>query len=93
MVLLARSALDRAEGKGSEALRKAMAAGEAAAARQIVVDATDNQAVAFYARHGFVAAPVHSRRRYAASKMSARLDVPARLAVKETRYCSRSPTC
>lgn len=71
MVLLARLAVNRLErGKGlgalllAEALRKAVAAGEAAAARLIVVDAIDDAAVRFYVRFGFVAAPDHPRRLY-----------------------------
>lgn len=69
MVLLARLAVDQSEqgqGVGSlllaEALRKAVAAGEAAAARLIVVDAIDDRAVRFYQAHGFVAVPDHPRR-------------------------------
>jgi predicted N-acetyltransferase YhbS len=57
MVLLARLAVDASEqGKGmgalllAEALRKAIAAGDAAAARFVVVDAVDDAAVAFYKR-------------------------------------------
>jgi ribosomal protein S18 acetylase RimI-like enzyme len=64
MVVLARLAVDRSyQGAGmgglllAEALRKAVAAGEAAAARLVVVDALDERAVAFYARHGFIALP------------------------------------
>jgi GNAT superfamily N-acetyltransferase len=71
MVLLARLAVDQREqghGYGSrllaEALRKAVTAGEAAAARLLVVDAIDDTAVAFYQRHGFVAVPEHPRRLY-----------------------------
>lgn len=71
MVLLARLAVDRREqGKGigalllAEALRKAVVAGEAAAARLVVVDAIDDAAVRFYERFGFIAAPEHSRRLY-----------------------------
>jgi len=71
MVLLARLAVDRSEqGKGlgalllAEALRKAVAAGEAAAARFVVVDAIDDDAVRFYERFGFVAAPGHPLRLY-----------------------------
>lgn len=71
MVLLARLAVDRRHrGKGhgavllAEALRKAVAAGEAAAARLVVVDAIDDNAVRFYERFGFVTAPDHSRRLY-----------------------------
>jgi len=48
----------------AEALRRAVAAGEAAAARLVVVDAIDDAAVAFYGRHGFVEAPEHPRRLY-----------------------------
>ena len=71
MVLLARLAVDRAgRGKGrgalllAEALRKAVAAGEAAAARLVVVDAIDEQAASFYRHHGFVPAPDHPLRLY-----------------------------
>ena len=71
MALLARLAVDRVEqGKGlgalllAEALRKAVAAGEAAAARLVVVDAIDDGAVEFYRHHGFVVAPGHDRRLY-----------------------------
>lgn len=71
MVLLARLAVDRREhGKGfgalllAEALRKSVAAGEAAAARLIVVDAIDESAIGFYARHGFIAVPEHPDRLY-----------------------------
>lgn len=69
MVLLARLAIHRTEqgqGLGSrllaEALRKAVSAGEAAAARLIVVDAVDEQAAGFYKRHGFVSVPDHPLR-------------------------------
>lgn len=71
MVLLARLAVDaREQGRGlgglllAEALRKAVAAGEAAAARLVVVDAIDDQAAKFYAHHGFIAAPGHPLRLY-----------------------------
>lgn len=71
MVLLARLALDaRDQGHGlgglllTEALRKAVAAGEAVAARLIVVDAIDEGATRFYAHHGFVAVPDHPLRLY-----------------------------
>ncbi len=71
MVLLARLAVDeREQGKGfgalilADALRKAVVAGEAAAARLIVVDAIDQAAVRFYERHGFVPAPEHPFRLY-----------------------------
>ena len=64
MVLVARLAVHRlhqGEGHGgllfAEALRKAVAAGEAAAARLVVVDAIDDQAATFYAHHGFGNAP------------------------------------
>jgi ribosomal protein S18 acetylase RimI-like enzyme len=69
VVLIARLAVDqRNQGQGlgalllAEALRKAVAAGEAAAARLVVVDAVDDAAVAFYERHGFIAVPEHPRR-------------------------------
>jgi GNAT superfamily N-acetyltransferase len=71
MVLLARLAVDRSEqGQGlgalllAEALRKAVAAGEAAAARLVVVDAIDDEAAKFYAHHGFIPAPGHPLRLY-----------------------------
>jgi GNAT superfamily N-acetyltransferase len=71
MVLLARLAVDRSEqGQGlgalllAEALRKAIAAGEAAAARLVVVDAIDDEAAKFYAHHGFIPAPGHPLRLY-----------------------------
>lgn len=71
MVLLARLAVDRSQqGRGlgglllAEALRKAVAAGEAAAARLVVVDATDDEAAKFYSHHGFIAAPGHPLRLY-----------------------------
>ncbi len=71
MVLLARLAVDQSQqGKGigamllAEALRKAVAAGEVAAARLIVVDAVDEDAAAFYQRHGFVQAPENPLRFY-----------------------------
>lgn len=71
MVLLARLAMDHSQqGLGfgarllAEALRKAVTAGEAAAARLIVVDAIDDNAVRFYERHGFIPAPEHPHRLY-----------------------------
>lgn len=71
MVLLARLAVDeREQGKGfgalilADALRKAVVAGEAAAARLIVVDAVDEDAARFYAHHGFVPAPQQPLRLY-----------------------------
>ena len=64
MVLMARLAIDAGEqGKGlgalllADALRKAVVAGEGAAARLVVVDAVDEEAAHFYARHGFLPAP------------------------------------
>jgi predicted N-acetyltransferase YhbS len=75
MVLLARLAVQTTEqGNGfgglllAEALRRAVAAGEAAAARLVVVDAIDDGAVAFYERHGFTTAPEHPRRLYRRTK-------------------------
>lgn len=75
MVLLARLAVDTSEQGGglgglllTEALRKGVDAGEAAAARLIVVDAIDNAAVAFYRHHGFVATPENDHRLYRRTK-------------------------
>ncbi len=75
MVLLARLAVDRsAQGRGlggtllAEALRKAVAAGEAAAARLVVVDAIDENAARFYERYGFIPAPEHHLRLYRSMK-------------------------
>ncbi len=69
MVLLARLAVDvQAQGQGvgglllAEALRKAVSAGEVAAARVLVVDAIDEEAVRFYQQFGFITAPEHPRR-------------------------------
>jgi ribosomal protein S18 acetylase RimI-like enzyme len=71
MVLLARLAVDQSQqGRGvgamllAEALRKAIAAGEVAAARLIVVDAVDEDAAAFYQRYGFVRTPENPLRLY-----------------------------
>lgn len=71
MALLARLAVDvgyQGQGVGglllAEALRKALVAGEAAAARFLVVDAIDETAARFYARHGFLAVPEHPFRLY-----------------------------
>jgi len=85
MVLPARLAVDRPEqGRGvgamllAEALRKAVAAGEVAAARLIVVDAVDEEAAACYERYGFVRAPEHPLRLYRRMKdLRASLDSPA----------------
>jgi predicted N-acetyltransferase YhbS len=71
MVLLARLAVDQSQqGRGvgamllAEALRKAIAAGEVAAARLIVVDDVDEDAAAFYQRYGFVRTPENPLRLY-----------------------------
>jgi GNAT superfamily N-acetyltransferase len=71
MVLLARLAVHRgSQGRGlggwllAEALRKAVSAGEAAAARLVVVDVIDEDAARFYARHAFIAVPEHPSRLY-----------------------------
>jgi predicted N-acetyltransferase YhbS len=71
MVLLARLAVNQSQhGKGvgamllAEALRKAVAAGEVAAARLIVVDAVDDSAAAFYQRYGFIGTPENPLRYY-----------------------------
>lgn len=68
-VLVARLAVDRQyQGRriGSrllaEALHRAVAASDAAAARLVVVDAVDDAAVDFYRRWGFVEAPENPRR-------------------------------
>jgi len=85
VVLLARLAVDQsAQGRGfgaillAEALRKAVAAGEVAAARLIVVDAIDDEAAAFYERYGFLRAPEYPLRLYRRMKdVRASLDSPA----------------
>ena len=71
MVLLARLAVDgRERGKGfgalllAEALRRAVAAGDAAAARLVVVDAVDEEAERFYKRYGFISTPEQPLRLY-----------------------------
>ena len=68
MVLIARLAIDRNEqGHGlgrrllADALRMAVVAGEAAAARLVVVDAIDERAAQFYRHHGFTAELGESR--------------------------------
>jgi predicted N-acetyltransferase YhbS len=71
LVLLARLAVDVSEqGAGlgarllADALRMSVAAGEAAAARVVVVDAVDERAADFYRHHGFTAALDHPLRLY-----------------------------
>ena len=71
MVLIARLAVDRTEqGAGlgtrllADALRMAVLAGGAAAARLVVVDATDESAARFYRRHGFTETLDHPLRLY-----------------------------
>ena len=71
MVLLARLAVDRRhQGLGlgalllTEALHKALAGGESAATRIVVVDAIDEKAAGFYQYHGFINAPEHPLRLY-----------------------------
>lgn len=71
MVLIARLAVDRSEqGAGlgtrllADALRMAVLAGEAVAARLVVVDAIDEHAAQFYRRHGFTDALDHPLRLY-----------------------------
>jgi ribosomal protein S18 acetylase RimI-like enzyme len=68
IVLIARLAIDRSQqGRGlgrrllADALRMAGIAGEAAAARLVVVDAINEQAAQFYRRHGFTAELGESR--------------------------------
>lgn len=75
MVVLARLAVDETvQGKGvgaelfAAALRKAMLAAEAAAARLVVVDAIDEAAAAFYARYDFIPAPEHPHRLFRRTK-------------------------
>lgn len=75
MVLLARLAVgqtQRGSGYGAfllaEALVRAVAAGEAAAARPVVVDAIDDAAAAFYEHYGFIPAPEHPSRLYRRTK-------------------------
>lgn len=70
-ILLARLAIDqRRQGKrlGSrllaEALRLAVAASDAAAARLVVVDAIDERAAEFYRDRGFIDVPENPRRLY-----------------------------
>lgn len=80
-ILIARLAVDqRYQGRRlgsrllSEALRRAIAASDAAAARLVVVDAIDDDAARFYRRWGFIDTPDNPRRLY--RKMS---DVRANL--------------
>jgi len=68
-VLLARLALDRSlhgRGLGGEllldAVGRAVAASDVAAARLVVVDAIDEAAAAFYEHHGFIAVPGNRQR-------------------------------
>jgi GNAT superfamily N-acetyltransferase len=68
-ILLARLALDRrmqGQGLGGEllwdALTRAVAASEIAAARVVVVDAIDEPAARFYEHHGFVRVPSNAVR-------------------------------
>jgi len=87
MVLVARLAVDRHErGTGfggtllAEGLRKAVSAGETAAARLVVVDAIDENAARFYERFGFIAVPEHPLRLYRRMK-----DVRTSLDASQTR--------
>lgn len=71
IILLARLAVDiRYQGQHlgarllAEALRRAVAASDTAAARVVVVDAIDDTAVAFYKRWGFIDTPDNPRRLY-----------------------------
>ena len=68
-ILLARLALDRrlhGQGLGGEllwdALTRAVAASDIAAARVVVVDAIDTRAARFYEHHGFVRVPGNEHR-------------------------------
>jgi GNAT superfamily N-acetyltransferase len=84
MVLLPRlAAARRSRGSGvgglllSQALRKAVVAGESAAARLVVVDATDESAAGFYRRFGFLATPEDQLRLYRPMKdIRASLETP-----------------
>lgn len=71
LVLIARLAVDESEqGAGlgtrllADALRMAVAAGDAAAARLVVVDAIDDRAAQFYRQHGFTGTLDHPLRLY-----------------------------
>jgi GNAT superfamily N-acetyltransferase len=71
MVLIARLAIDETEqsaGLGTrllaDALRMAVAAGDAAAARLVVVDAIEQRAAQFYRRNGFTDHLAHPLRLY-----------------------------
>jgi GNAT superfamily N-acetyltransferase len=82
MALIARLAVDQTEqhaGLGTrllaDALRMAVVAGDAVAARLVVVDAIDERAGRFYVRHGFTATLDHPLRLYRRMK-----DVRASLA-------------
>jgi hypothetical protein len=60
------------------ALRKAVGAGEAAAARLIVVDTVDEEGAAFYQRYGFIRTPEYPIRLYRRmNDVRASLDSPA----------------
>ena len=68
VILLARLAVDRKEqGKGLgktlliDALRRALAAAEIVAARAVVVDALDEEALEFYRKYGFESSPLDSK--------------------------------
>jgi GNAT superfamily N-acetyltransferase len=70
-ILIARLAVDRRHQRrqlGSrllaEALRRAVAASDAAAARLVVVDAVDERAAGFYRSHGFIDLPENPLRLY-----------------------------
>ncbi len=83
VAILARFAIrEDAQGQGlgarllAHALRKVLVAAEAAAARLVVVDAVDDQAAAFYRRHGFIAVPEHPLRLYRRTK-DIRASLPA----------------
>ncbi|MBB4151398.1 GNAT family N-acetyltransferase [Sphingobium scionense] len=68
LLLIARLAVDVAfQGIGlgadllADALRRCAAASEIAGVRAVVVHAIDDDAVAFYERHGFIASPIGER--------------------------------
>jgi GNAT superfamily N-acetyltransferase len=91
MVLLARLAIDETEQRSglgalllADALARGVAAGDAVAARLVVVDAIDEQAASFYRRFGFVAVPEHPARLYLRLK-----DVRATLEASRDQPTSR----
>lgn len=90
LVLIARLAVDQAEQRAglgtrllADALRMAVLAGEAVAARLVVVDAIDAPAARFYRRHGFTDTLDHPLSLYRRMK-----DVRASLTQEDAREAS-----